>query len=344
MYFPNADVTINLAWLLPLGLTVGVLSGFFGVGGGFLVTGGLIVFGVPVPYAVGTGLALIMATSIVNTLKHRKLGNVDIKLGLYMVIGTIPGVEAAKRLLLYLESVGIEGPVLRYVYFLVLAALGSFLIYEYLQSRRASAAKGDDISTGALVERVRAFGVPPLTTLPVAGISRVSIWVLVGIGVGIGFFAGLLGAGGGFLLMPILIFVLGVPTSAAVGTDLFQIVITGSYGTLTYALSNRVDLLMALVMLAAASVGSQLGTLATTVVDGARIRFLYAITILAGSASIALKQMSISADLDILSTLGAILLLGVAGAMCVVIALMVIAALARTRAAATLSLGPEQPS
>ena len=89
MYFPNADVVIHPALLVFLGVIVGMLGGFFGVGGGFLITGGLLVFGVPPVYAVGTGLTLVMGTSIINTLKHRNLGNVDFKLGALMVTGTI---------------------------------------------------------------------------------------------------------------------------------------------------------------------------------------------------------------------------------------------------------------
>lgn len=142
-----------------------------------------------------------------------------------------------------------------------------------------------------------------------------------------GFFAGLLGAGGGFILMPLLIYVLGVPTTVAVGTDLFQIVITGSVGSLFYALENRVDLLMALIMLATASAGAQLGVAATRYVDGSRIRFLFGITVLSGSISVALEQVSDSGlGPEFLSDLATILLLGVAGTMCVIIAGMLISA------------------
>ena len=325
MFFPSIDISINPVWLLSLGLSVGILSGFFGVGGGFLVTGGLIVLGVPELHAVGTGLALIMGSSTINALKHRKLGHVDFKLGLYMILGSIPGVEAAKRLLLYLESQGLEDDVIHYVYVVVLTALGTFILYDYYRSAPSRAAGVDQSTTGNLIRRVRAINLPPRVSLPVAGIPSISLWVLVGIGLCVGFFAGLLGAGGGFLLMPVLVFMLGVPTITAVGTDLFQVMITGSFGALTYALDDKVELLMALVMLVAASVGSQLGTMATGVVDGSRIRFLYAVTILAGGLSLALDQASKAGpSVDFLSTLGAVLLLGVAGAMCLLIAVLVV--------------------
>ena len=171
------------------------------------------------------------------------------------------------------------------------------------------------------------MSVPTTISLRTSGIERISIWVPIIIGVGVGFFAGLLGAGGGFILMPVLIFVLGVPTTVAVGTDLFQVVITGSVGTLFYALDARVDLLMALIMLATASAGAQLGVAATRYVDGSRIRFLYGITVLSGSISVALEQVSDSGvGPEFLSDLATIVLLGVSGTMCVIITKMLISA------------------
>ena len=98
MYFPNADVIVNPFLLLLLGLMVGTLSGFFGVGGGFLITGGLLVLGIPPVFAVGTGLTLIMGSALINTLKHRSFGNVDYRLGLFTLAGALPAVVAAERL------------------------------------------------------------------------------------------------------------------------------------------------------------------------------------------------------------------------------------------------------
>ena len=112
MYFPNADLMINPALLVLLGLIVGMLSGFFGVGGGFLITGGLLVFGVPTLYAVGTGLALVIGTSLMNTLNHRSMGNVDYRLGLLLVAGAAPAMYGAERANRLLESHGLEGPVI----------------------------------------------------------------------------------------------------------------------------------------------------------------------------------------------------------------------------------------
>ena len=340
MWFPNAEVTVNPALLLLLGVMVGTLSGFFGVGGGFLITGGLLVFGVPPVFAVGTGLALIMGSSIINTLKHRHLGNVDLRLGLIMLVGTIPGVFFAEQLNSTLEEAGIIGPVIRYVYIVFLAVLGGFIIYDHLKQRRNPVAAAGEISTASLARRVQGMRIPPhaiwlpglgrvptYVALPVSSIDRLSVFIPVIVGFSVGFFAGLLGAGGGFLLMPVLIFGMGVPTTVAIGTDLFQIIVTGSWGTFIYALSHNVDPLMAIIMLGAASIGSQLGTAATRFVEPARIRILYGVTIMGGCISVALDQVSTySGSLDFLSTLASVILLSVAGAMCLIIAGMMIRA------------------
>ena len=340
MWFPNAEVAINPALLLLLGVMVGTLSGFFGVGGGFLITGGLLVFGVPPVFAVGTGLALIMGSSIINTLKHRHLGNVDLRLGLIMLIGTLPGVFLAEQLNTSLEEAGIIGPVIRYFYIVFLAVLGGFIVYDHLKQRHNSAAANGEISTASLARRVQNMRIPPhaiwlpaygkiptYVHLPVSQIDQLSVFIPVIVGFSVGFFAGLLGAGGGFLLMPVLIFGMGVPTTVAIGTDLFQIIVTGSWGTFIYALSHNVDPLMAIIMLGAASVGSLLGTTATAFVEPARIRILYGVTILGGCVAVALEQVStFSEGVEFLSNVASVVLLSVAGAMCLIIAVMMIRA------------------
>ena len=341
MYFPNADVVIHPALLVFLGVIVGMLGGFFGVGGGFLITGGLLVFGVPPVYAVGTGLTLVMGTSIINTLKHRNLGNVDFKLGALMVTGTIPAIFLAEWVNSSLEAAGLAGPVIRYIYVGFLSSLGLFILYDHWHTRRSRGEDEEETSTAALTEKVRSLRIPPhsvgipgvggistYVSLPVSGIERISVFVPVGIGFAIGFIAGLLGAGGGFILMPVLIFVLGIPTTIAIGTDLFQIIITGSVGTFAYSLSNRVDPTMAVLMLAAASIGSQLGASATRVIEPSRIRFLYGLLILTGAVAVALEEISQAvAGAAVLSTVASAVLLGSGGGMC----LLLLALMARER-------------
>ena len=342
MYFPNAEVFVNPALLLLLGLILGTLSGFFGVGGGFLITGGLLVFGVPAPFAVGTGLTLIMGSSIINTLKHRRLGNVDFKLGLFMVSGTIPALFVAQWIILQLKTAGLAESTIRYAYVVVLAVLGSFIIYDSWGSRRRAGGTGDSetTSTAAFSKKVQGLRLTPSSIrvpfigrvplyidLPVSRIENICVLVPFGVGFLAGLFAGLLGAGGGTILMPILIYVVGVPTAVAIGTDLFQVILTGTMGTFIKAFSNEVDPVMVVLMLAAASMGSQLGTAATRFVDAARIRFLFGITVLSGCLAVGLEQISnLGVGPAFLSNLAAILLLGVGGAICLVIAALLITA------------------
>ncbi len=346
MYFPNADVVIHPALLVFLGLIVGMLGGFFGVGGGFLITGGLLVFGVPPVYAVGTGLTLVMGTSIINTLKHRNMGNVDFKLGALMVTGTIPAIFLAEWVNSVLEAAGVAGPVIRYVYVGFLTSLGLFILYDFWRTRLRGGARGEEVTTAGLTQRVRSLRIPPhrigipgvgwiptYVVLPVSGIERISVFVPMGIGFGIGFIAGLLGAGGGFILMPVLIYVLGIPTTVAIGTDLFQIIITGSVGSFAYALSDRVDPLMAVLMLSAASIGAQVGASATRLVEPSRIRFLYGLLIITGAVAVALKEVSQAVPgADFLSTAASAILLGSGGGMC----LLLLALMARARRRGTM--------
>jgi uncharacterized membrane protein YfcA len=353
MLFPNADVVVSPLLLVLLGVIVGTLGGFFGVGGGFLITGGLLVFGVPPLFAVGTGLTLIMGSSIINMLKHREMGHVDFKLGLLMVCGTIPAEILAERLNTSLEAAGLAGPVIRYVFVVFLTVLGAFILYDFFKARRHSGGPVGQVSTAGLARRVQSLhipphsikfpGLPPLPTyvsLRVSGVERISVFVPFLVGFGIGSLAGLLGAGGGFILMPLLVFLVGVPTTVAIGTDLFQIIITGLVGTFIYSLGNHVDPLMAIIMLAAASAGSQLGATATRFVDAGRIRVLFGVTVLSGSVAIFLKQVAESAaGLGFLSSVASIVLLGVSGAMAVVIGVLLVRA--RWHTPATDQIGRE---
>jgi len=221
-------------------------------------------------------------------------------------------------------------------------------VYDYFKTRRRStlpSAGGEAVSTAGLTQRVQSLRIPPhsvklpglrarstYVSLKVSGIERISIFVPILVGFGIGFFAGLLGAGGGFILMPVLVYVVGIPTTVAIGTDLFQVIITGSWGTFLYALGNNVDPLMALIILAAASVGSQIGATATRFVDPGRIRILYGITVLSGAVAIGMGQVArVVAGLSVLGRIDDWVIIGVPLVMCVVITVLMILEAVRRR-------------
>ena len=317
MFFPNAEIVMNPIMLVVLGLIVGTLSGFFGIGGGFLITGSLLVLGVPPLYAVGTGITLVMGTAIISTLKHRQLGNVDFKFGFCLICGTIPAVVIAERLNQILDANDIASPVIQGLYLLMLCGIGSFITYDSIRNKAQGDAKTRNmflrnLKIGPEFVRLPFLGKRSLyLSFPVAQIESMSILVVILIGFCIGFLAGLLGAGGGFIMMPVLIYLVGIPTTVAIGTDLMQVIVTGSLGTFLYALSGKVDLLMAVFMLIPAFFLSQIGALATRFVDSGRIRAVYGLLLIVGGLAVGLEYFSeFVAYEEILGRIAIIMLVG----------------------------------
>ena len=342
MYFPIADVTVSPLLLALLGIVVGTMTGFFGVGGGFLITGGLLVLGVPTIYAVGTGLLMVMGTAITSTLRHRRLGNVDLRLAVLIVCGTIPGVFLGERVNSALEQAGISGPVVGAVYFVLLLSLGSLMVANWLRRLRYRPVRRDlgvlprwfqGIRLGPsqlVIPGVRTVNLRP--AFPNAGIAEMSAFVPMLTGLLIGFIAALLGAGGGFLLMPFLVYGLGIPPAVAIGTDLFQIIVTGTLGAFLYSLGGNVDPIIAIIMFAAASVGTQIGALATRFVNSQRILGLFGLTVLNAGVAVGIGQLARLIGSDTLAQVGQLLLLGVSGLVALtIVALLVIAAVAQIR-------------
>ena len=292
LYLPIAGVEI-MAWqLVLLGLTVGVIGGFFGIGGAFMVTPALNVFGFPMAYAIGTDMAHIAGKSIVATAKHRKLGNVDMRLGILMIIFTAIGIEGGATTIMWLEKIGRVGPIVRVVYMVLLFGLGSYMMYEYFKlTRGAEAHKVKDAGASGLAQKMQSINLWPMITLKASGL-RISLWVIGVVAIFTGFLAGFLGVGGGFIRMPALMYVIGCPTTVAVGTDLFEVMISGAYGAFSYAYKARVELLAAIVMLLGAAFGAQFGTMATKYVKGLTIRLYFAVTMLLAGVSVIFKHIA----------------------------------------------------
>ncbi|MBI2958062.1 MAG: sulfite exporter TauE/SafE family protein [Chloroflexi bacterium] len=314
MYLPVAGVEVSPISLALVGFMVGISSSFLGVGGGFIATPALNILGFPMSYAVGTDLAHMMGKSIVATLKHHMLGNVDFKLGGLMAIGSVPGVELGKLMVLRLDSAGQAGPVIRYVYIALLTGVAILFLRDYLRSGRSAADPAFSESRAARTRRgwLTKAPVPPFVSLPRSRIPRISVWPIFGVGFITGLAAGFLGVGGGFIRMPLLLFFFGMPTLVAIGTDLFEIVISGAYGAFTYSLVGRVDVLAALVMLSGASIGAWLGATATMYVRGTRIRLYFAAIVIAAALATALKQAGSSPGRELLATSANYLILAAA--------------------------------
>ncbi|MFN2112335.1 MAG: sulfite exporter TauE/SafE family protein, partial [Anaerolineales bacterium] len=251
MYFPIADVTISPILLMSVGFLVGILGGFFGVGGGFLAGPMMFWAGVPMNFVVGTDLAHMTGKSIVAARRHRALGHVDLKLGSFMIIGTVIGVEIGARIIEALQQTGALDVTIGVTYVIILIIISGFTAWESIRAiqmvRTDQIDVKDAVGFKGLAKRVQGIQIPPMVSFPVSGIESISIWMVLGVGFITGLLAGSLGVGGGFIRMPMLVYVVGVPTHVAVGTDLFEIVFSSGFGTITHAIKGNVDILMALV-------------------------------------------------------------------------------------------------
>ena len=295
MYFPIADVTVNPLFLAGVGFLVGLLGGFFGVGGGFLAGPMMFLVGVPMNFVVGTDMAQMTSNAIIASRRHRALGHVDLKLGALMVAGTIPGVELGAQIVESLEAAGSIDLVIGVVYITILLTIGTFTAWESLHALRVVRTEQieakDALAFQGIARRVLRFKLPPLISLPTSGIESISLWVVLGVSFLTGLAAGLLGVGGGFIRMPMMVYLIGVPTHVAVGTDLFEIVISAGYGTVTHGLKGNVDIVIALVMQGGAALGAQIGATATRFFAGPRIRLFFSALPFIGAALVILRLL-----------------------------------------------------
>jgi hypothetical protein len=279
MEFVISGVVINPFLLAGIGFVVGVLGGFFGVGGGFLAGPLMFWVGVPINFVVGTDLAHMTGKSIVAARRHRALGHVDLRLGALMIIGTIPGVEIGAQIIERLKTIGEVEIAVTSFYVVILTAIGIFTAWESLRALRMrrtdQVVARDALDVKSLVVRSRLLRIPPMIRLPVSGVESVSVWAIVFVGLLTGVLAGFLGVGGGFVRMPLLVYLLGIPTHVAVGTDLFEIMISAGWGTISHALKGNVDVLIALTMHTGAAIGAQIGAVATRYFAGPIIRLLF---------------------------------------------------------------------
>lgn len=304
MFFPISNAHVNPIYLVVVGFIIGILGGFFGVGGSFIAGPALRLMGVDWNYAVGTDLAHIVGKSIVAARQHRTLGNVDLKLGLIMAVGTIGGAEAGAQLIQALKRAGNVNTVVSFVAIVVYFGIAVFMLWEsgttlWSGKRRSQPeqmkgmeSKQDRSAFGPVTQMIQRLRIWPMIALPTSGIQAISLWtILLAAFVG-GLFSGFLGGGAGYIRMPSMVYVLGIPTHLAVGTDLFEIVISASYGTITHAIKGNVDILIALVMHTGAVIGAQIGVVATQYFAGPKIRLAFVPLPLIGAAIVIYTMIS----------------------------------------------------
>ncbi len=221
-----------ITFFVGFGLLIGILFGFFGMGGSFLLTPALLVVGYPAPVAVGSGLAFVFGTSIIGALRHHDYGQVSYTLAAVMILGMMVGIEVGTRIVFLLAELGSADVVISVVYVGLLGAVGLAVL-------RDARTGGADVGPGRVTTRVQAITLSPMVSL--LGGSTVSVWVILLVGAGIGILSGCLGVGGGFLLLPVMVYGFGIPTAVAAGTSILQITVSGAFGTFVYAQSNAVD-------------------------------------------------------------------------------------------------------
>ncbi len=295
MHFPISGADISPIYLVVIGFLIGIMGGFFGVGGSFIAGPALRAAGLDWNFAVGTDLAHIVGKSVVAAKRHRALGNVDLKLGLIMAVGTILGAEVGAQLIQALKRAGNVNSVVSIVSVVVYVSISTFMIWETwktlrLRKQNAAAAaapktvRDDESSFTHVTDSIQRFQLAPMISLPASGIKSISIWVIVVVSFIGGLFSGFLGGGAGYIRMPMLVYVVGIPTHLAVGTDLFEIIISASYGTFSHAMKGNVDILIALVMHTGAAIGAQIGAIATQYFAGPKIRLAFVPLPLIGAA------------------------------------------------------------
>lgn len=309
LYMPIAGVDILWPGLVLIGFSVGVIGGFFGMGGAWMVTPGLNILGFPMAFAIGTDMAHMAGKSIISTMRHAKFGNVDYKLGLIMVIGTFFGIECGAQGVMYLERLGKVDSVVRWVYVLFLALISIMVFYDYakaVRKKKRGEEEGERGTEGITwYKTFHKIRIPPMIYFKAGGFTC-SAWLPISVSFFTGILAGFLGIGGGLFRMPALVYLIGCPTHIAVGSDLFEVMISGLYGAFTYAVKGRIDIVAVFVMLTGAAIGAQIGTVATKYAKGYGIRIAFGICVLACMVSIILKQFqySISSAALILITIG----------------------------------------
>jgi uncharacterized membrane protein YfcA len=288
-----------------------------------MVTPGLNILGFPMAFAIGTDIAHMAGKSLISTMRHGRFGNVDYRLGFIMLVGTIVGFEIGAQMIMWLERLGKVELYVRWMYVVLLILIAWMVFADVAKKRKkekeamAAGIEVDKLATGIEWHKtLHKIKIPPVIHFKAAGIYC-SAWLPIFISFFTGWLAGILGIGGGLIRMPALIYFIGCPTHIAVGTDLFEVMISGLYGAATYTFKGRTELVAALIMLVGAAVGAQIGTVATKYIKGYGIRIAFGCAVVGCCISIIMKLIpkyvaGTKVVMDIAST---VLILGLVGAM-----------------------------
>ncbi|MEE9429284.1 MAG: sulfite exporter TauE/SafE family protein [Paracoccaceae bacterium] len=288
IYLPIAEVSVNAFLLLGLGGMVGILSGMFGVGGGFLMTPLLFFIGIPPAVAVATEANQIVASSFSGVLAHFKRKNVDLRMGTVLLIGGLIGAALGVQLFNTLKSMGQVDLLVKLSYVIFLGIIGSLM---FVESLRAIYQAG---KSGAVPKRKKhnwVHNLPFKMKFRTSGLY-ISVIPPAIVGVLVGILAAIMGVGGGFVMVPAMIYLLGMPTRVVIGTSLFQIIFVTAFTTLLHATTNfTVDMALAVLLLIGGVIGAQIGTRIGVHLKAEQLRILLAVLVLAVCGKLALDLL-----------------------------------------------------
>jgi len=289
IYLPIAEVSVNAFLLLGLGGLVGVLSGMFGVGGGFLMTPLLFFIGIPPAVAVATEANQIVASSFSGVLAHFRRKTVDLKMGLVLLVGGLIGAALGVLVFNYLKSLGQVDLLVRLCYVMFLGIVGGLMFIESLNTIRKTRKSGGSVA--ARRQRTWIHALPFKMRFRTSGLY-ISVIPPIIVGVLVGILAAIMGVGGGFIMVPAMIYILGMPTKVVVGTSLFQIIFVTAFTTMLHATTNfTVDIVLAVLLLVGGVIGAQIGTKIGLKMKAEQLRILLALMVLVVCGKLALDLL-----------------------------------------------------
>lgn len=278
IYLPIAEMSVNIFGILALGIITGILSGMFGVGGGFLTTPFLLFIGIPAPVAVASSANQIVASSFSGFLAHRRKGNVDFRMGLFLLVGGMVGSSTGVWLFSMLQHSGHFELVISLLYISLLGSIGITMGLESFKTLKQQ--QEQSIITTAIMRMPWLSRLPLMVDFPRSKLQLSALLPLF-----IGFISGvlvsLLGVGGGFFMIPAMIYGLGMPTSMVIGTSLFQVIFTTANVTFLQAVTTHtVDIILAILLLSGSVIGAQMGTRIGAKLSAAHLRGMLALIVL----------------------------------------------------------------
>ena len=286
IYLPIAEISVNIFLLLGVGGIVGFLSGLFGVGGGFLITPLLLFIGVSPGIAVATGANQVVASSISGVLAQLKRKAVDFRMGFVLLVGGLLGSWGGVGVFAWMTKLGQVDLFVQLSYVLFLGLIGAMMFVESARALLRSRRPGS-VPVRRSHVHTWVHGLPLKMKFRASGLY-ISVLPPLAVGALVGFLAGIMGVGGGFILVPAMIYLLGMPTKVVIGTSLFQIIFVTGFTTIVHAVnSHTVDMMLALLLIVGGVIGAQIGSQVGLRLKGEQLRILLALMVLAVAIKIA---------------------------------------------------------